>query len=69
MKTVITVLTLFFANLIVGAQENTSLTEVNTNQLNIGYVNVFELSDQNDLGIGYKYYLGNGALRIRSSLH
>jgi predicted porin len=50
------------------AQDSTSFTSKKS-EFNIGYFNLFQLSSINNLGVGYKYVFGNGALRLGTSLN
>jgi hypothetical protein len=67
MKKVILIIALVAISLNLKAQTEDKQMKKYRSQLNIGYFNLFSLSSQNSFGIGYKYSIKNGALRIGSS--
>ncbi len=67
MRKTITILISIFLSFNLFAQ--TDFDELNSkkNQINIGYFNILNFSDGNDLGLGYKRTFKKSALRIASS--
>jgi hypothetical protein len=66
MKNFVILLVFILIHNFVSSQENSPYSE-KKNELNIGFFNAFELSNIQDLGIGYKRVIKNGALRTGAS--
>ena len=66
MKSFVILFVFIILHNLVSSQDNSSYTE-KKNEFNIGFFNAFELSNIQDLGIGYKRVIKNGALRTGAS--
>lgn len=68
MRTLTIILLGIFSFQFANAQDSLNLMN-KKNEINIGYLNVISLSSTDNFGIGYKYKIGDGALRFRLGLN